>query len=284
MSTVKKLVEVLELERLEKNLFRGESRDIGTPNVFGGQVLAQGLSAATKTVDSERLVHSLHAYFILPGDVKAPIVYEVDPIRDGGSFTTRRVIAIQHGRPIFNMAASFHKAEDGVEHQAEMPKVKMPDEIPDLRELITEVPKGMPEVIRRYFTEEQPIEFRPVELENPFSPVKRSPINHIWFRTTQELPNIQSLHRTILAYVSDFNLLGTAMRPHAISSMKSGVRIASLDHALWFHRDFKMDDWLLYALDSPSAGSSRGFSRGSVFTKEGILVASVAQEGLMRIS
>lgn len=283
MSIVEKLVALLELERLEQNLFRGQSLDIGTPNVFGGQVLAQGLSAATQTVDPSRKVHSLHAYFILPGDVKAPIVYEVDPIRDGRSFTTRRVIAIQHGRPIFNMAASFQIEEEGVEHKFDMPDVKDPDDIPDLRSMISEVPEGMPEIIKRYFTEDQPIEFRPVELENPFAPVERPPHNKIWFRTTAALPDEQSLHRILLAYVSDFNLLGTAMRPHAISSLQKGVKIASLDHALWFHRDFRMDDWLLYELDSPSASGARGFCRGSVFTRSGKLVASVTQEGLMRI-
>jgi acyl-CoA thioesterase-2 len=280
-----RLIEVLELERLEVDLFRAQSRDIGTRYVFGGQVLAQALSAASQTLDEEnRLVHSLHAYFILPGDIHSPIIYEVDRIRNGKSFTTRRVVAIQHGRAIFNMSASFQVSEAGVSHQLEMPEVKKPHEIPSIKSLFKEVPPNLPPIIKRYFTEDQPVELRPIELENPFSPQVKPPVNHIWFKATSELPDKPDLHRTLLAYVSDFNLLGTAMRPHAISAMQKGVHIASLDHALWFHRDFRMDQWLLYALDSPSASNARGFCRGSVFTEDGSLVASVAQEGLMRVS
>lgn len=283
MTITEQLVDLLRLEQLEQNLYRGSSKDIGTPNVFGGQVLAQALRAATNTAPAERLVHSLHAYFILPGDIKAPIVYQVDTIRDGGSFTTRRVVAIQHGRPIFNMAASFQIEEPGVSHQAEMPEVKKPNEIPDIKSLLTEIPENMPEVLRRYFTEEQPIEFRPVRMENPFAPEAREPVNHIWFRAVGPLPDDPAWHRILLAYVSDYNLLGTAMRPHGISAARKGVQLASLDHALWFHRPLRMDQWLLYALDSPSASNARGFSRGSVFTEDGTLVASAVQEGLMRL-
>ncbi len=283
MSIVTHLLEILRLEQLEHNLYRGQSRDIGTRDVFGGQVLAQALSAAVSTVEPDRLVHSLHAYFVLPGDIQAPIIYHVDRIRDGRSFTTRRVVAVQHGRAIFFMSSSFQIAENGASHQAPMPTVKKPDELPSLSNLFSEPPPGLPEVLRRYFTEEQPVEFRPVKLDNPFAPVPSEPINHIWFRVTEKLPEDQALHRTLLAYVSDFNLLGTAMRPHAISAAQKGVKIASLDHAMWFHRPFKVDDWLLYSMDSPSASEARGFSRGSVFTAAGELVASVAQEGLIRV-
>jgi acyl-CoA thioesterase-2 len=284
MTIVQQLIQLLELEQLEHNLYRGQSQDIGTRYVFGGQVLAQALSAAEHTVEPDRLVHSLHAYFILPGDIKAPIVYHVDRIRDGRSFTTRRVVAVQHGKAIFFMSASFQIAEEGVSHQMPMPDVKKPDEIPSLKSLFSEPPPGLPEVLRRYFAEEQPIEFRPVVLDNPFAPVPREPVNHIWFRVNEPVPDQQALHRTLLAYVSDFNLLGTAMRPHALSAAQPGVMLASIDHALWFHRPFRVDEWLLYALDSPSASEARGFSRGAVYTESGILVASVAQEGLMRVS
>jgi acyl-CoA thioesterase-2 len=284
MTIVDQLVDLLRLEQLEHNLYRGQSRDIGTPNVFGGQVLAQALRAATNTVPPERLVHSLHAYFLLPGDINAPIVYQVDRTRDGGSFTTRRVVAVQHGRPIFNLAASFQVAEEGVSHQLDMPDVKRPDEIPSIKALFGDaVPPNLPEVLRRYFTEEQPVEFRPVRLDNPFAPQKREPVNHIWFRATAPVPEDPAWHHILLAYVSDFNLLGTAMLPHGLSPARKGVMLASLDHALGFHRPLRMDQWLLYALDSPSASNARGFSRGSVFTEDGTLVASVAQEGLMRV-
>ena len=284
MSIVEKLVQLLHLEQLEHNLYRGESRDIGTRDVFWGQVLAQALSAAVHTVEPDRLVHSLHAYFILPGDIQAPIVYHVDRIRDGRSFTTRRVVAVQHGRAIFFMSASFQVAEEGVSHQMPMPEVKKPDEIPSLKSLFPEPPQGLPEVLRRYFAEDQPVEFRPVTLDNPFAPVPREPINHVWFRITEKVADQPSLHRILLAYVSDFNLLGTAMRPHALSAAQPGIKVASLDHALWFHRPFRADDWLLYALDSPSSSESRGFCRGSIFTQSGELIASVAQEGLIRVS
>jgi len=284
MSIVETLVELLRLEQLEHNLYRGQSRDIGTRDVFGGQVLAQALSAAIHTVEPDRLVHSLHAYFVLPGDVQAPIIYQVDRIRDGRSFTTRRVVALQHGRAIFFMSSSFQVPEPGATHQLSMPDVKRPEDIPSLKELFKEPPKGLPEVLRRYFAEEQPVEFRPVSLDNPFAPVPREPVNHVWFRITDRLPDDQALHRILLAYASDFNLLGTAMRPHALSAAQPGVKLASLDHALWFHRPFRADEWLLYALDSPSASEARGFCRGSVFNEAGVLVASVAQEGLMRVS
>ncbi|MBI1192835.1 MAG: acyl-CoA thioesterase II [Bacteroidetes bacterium] len=284
MSIVETLVDLLRLEQLEHNLYRGQSRDIGTKDVFGGQVLAQALSAAIHTVEPDRIVHSLHAYFILPGDVQAPIVYQVDRIRDGRSFATRRVVALQHGRAIFFMSSSFQVPEEGASHQMPMPKVKMPDEIPSLKELFKEPPKGLPEVLRRYFSEEQPVEFRPVSLDNPFAPVPREPFNHVWFRITDRVSDDQALHRILLAYASDFNLLGTAMRPHALSAAQPGVKLASLDHALWFHRPLRADEWLLYALDSPSASEARGFCRGSVFSEAGELVASVAQEGLMRVS
>ncbi len=272
----------LDLEQLEENLFRGDSRDIGGRSVFGGQVLGQALVAAGRTVE-ERRCHSLHAYFLRPGDMEAPIVYEVDRIRDGRSFTTRRVVAIQHGRAIFNLSASFQKREDGVEHQAQGPDVPGPEGLKSETELRREVAARVPEKVRDVFLRERAIEIRPVESLELFEPGQHPPYKHCWIRARGKLPDHPDLHQCMLAYASDFTLLSTAARPHGLSLMQRHVQAASLDHAMWFHRDFRMDDWLLYAMDSPSASNARGFNRGSLFTRDGRLIASVAQEGLIRI-
>jgi len=276
------LVHLLSLERIEDNIFRGESRDIGSAQVFGGQVLGQALSAAHHTVE-DRVAHSLHAYFLRRGDMQAPIVYEVDRARDGGSFSVRRVVAIQHGRPIFNLAASFQKPEDGLEHHAVMPDVAGPDGLQDVTELTADRLEVIPEKMRRFLTDKRPFEFRLVQGINFDEPEKLPPIKQAWIRTVDRLPDEPSLHQNLLAYVSDYELLGTSALPHALPFGRSRVLMASLDHALWFHRACRVDDWLLYSFDSPNASGARGFARGQFFTQDGTLVASTAQEGLVRV-
>lgn len=281
--TLANLLALLDLEELELNIFRGGSRSIGSSRVFGGQVLAQALVAAGRTVDPERKPHSLHGYFILPGDVEAPIVYFVDRLRDGKSFATRRVTAIQHGEAIFNMAASFQVEEDGVEHQSGMPAVPPPEELPRELDLIRGMADRIPERLRTFYTEERPIEIRPVDPVDPFAPRPGPPVKHVWFRAIGEMPDELLSHQSVLSYTSDYGLLGAALLPHGLSFQMRHLQAATLDHALWFHRPFRVDDWLLYSIDSPVAAGARGFTRGSIFTREGILVASVAQEGLIRL-
>ncbi|MGH8195257.1 MAG: acyl-CoA thioesterase [Woeseiaceae bacterium] len=276
------LLELLRLERIEDNIFRGQSRDIGSAQVFGGQVLGQALSAAHHTVEA-RIAHSLHAYFLRRGDVQAPIIYEVDRARDGGSFSVRRVVAIQHGRPIFNLAASFQKPETGLEHHAVMPDVPGPDGLQDVSDVPPEVLQRLPEKLRRYLADRRPFEFRPVRPVNFTRPEKLPPVKHIWIKAVDRLPNEISLHQNLLAYVSDYELLGTSVLPHGLTFGNGNLQMASLDHALWFHRDFRIDEWLLYSFDSPHAGGARGFARGQIFTRDGTLVASDAQEGLVRV-
>jgi len=276
------LISLLQLERVEDNIFRGDSRDIGSPQVFGGQVLGQALSAAQHTVEG-RVAHSLHAYFLRRGDIDAPIVYEVDRARDGGSFSNRRVVAIQHGRPIFNLAASFQKPETGPEHQVEMPDVPGPDGLQDLTDVAPEILQKIPEKMRRYLTDKRPFEFRPVAPMNFAAPEKRPAVKHIWIRTVDQLGDNYSLHQNLLAYVSDYELLGTSTLPHGLPFGRGTVQMASLDHALWFHRDVRVDEWLLYSLDGPNTSGARGFARGQFFTQDGTLVASSAQEGLVRV-
>lgn len=275
------LITLLKLERVEDNIFRGDSRDIGSPQVFGGQVLGQALSAAQHTVEG-RVAHSLHAYFLRRGDMNAPIIYEVDRSRDGGSFSNRRVVAIQHGRPILNLAASFQKPEEGFDHQAEMPMVPGPDGLKDMTEVAAALIARMPEKMRRYVTGKRAFEFRPVESYSEDGNLL-PPVKHVWFRAVGEVPDEQSLHQNLLAYVSDYELLGASILPHDISFEQDEVIMASLDHALWFHRKVEIDRWLLYSIESPNASGARGYSRGQMFTEKGTLVASVAQEGLVRV-
>ena len=277
------LIKVLTLERLEMNLFRGESRDIGSPQVFGGQVLGQALVAATATAEG-RAVHSLHAYFLRRGDFNAPIVYEVDRALDGKHFSSRRVVAIQHGRQIFNMSASFQHAETGLEHQISIPDVPPPESLPDIESHYRGIADKLPAASRRILEQKRPFEFRPVQAPDHLRREKSSPLKYIWFRTVDTLAGDEALHRCLLAYVSDFHLLDTALMPHGISMLSPKLAIASIDHAMWFHRSVRVDDWLLYAIESPSASGARGFTRGSVFARDGQLVASAAQEGLIRIT
>jgi acyl-CoA thioesterase II len=283
MAAVEQLLSTLDLERLEHNLFRGRSPQNGWQRVFGGQVVGQALVAADRTVDEQdRLPHSLHAYFLLPGDPKVPIIYEVDRIRDGGSFTTRRVVAIQHGQAIFSMGVSFHKPEPGMDHQIQMPDVPAPEELPSEEELRERLLPNLPEVIRSYWVRDRPIQLRPVDLSRYFSSEKGDPKQYIWIKSNGALPDDFRLHQCVLAYASDFSLLDTALIAHGRVMFDPGLMLASLDHAVWFHRPFRADEWLLYAQDSPSAQAARGFCRGSIFSREGKLVASVAQEGLIR--
>jgi acyl-CoA thioesterase-2 len=276
------LLQLLELERIEDNIFRGESRDLGSDRVFGGQVLGQALTAASYTAGL-RQVHSLHAYFLLPGDFNAPIVYEVDVARDGKSFSTRRVVAIQHGRPIFNMAASFQEPEQGLEHAAEMPHVPDPEGLPDVRELPRELFDKVPDKLRRFLMHVRPFEFRLVEPYQVSPPIVAEPRRHLWIKTIGPLPDNADLHRNVLAYVSDYSLITTALRPHGVDYTAGNVQVATLDHAMWFHRPCRVDDWLLYAMDSPSASGGRGLAFGRFFTRDGKLVASTAQEGVIRV-
>ena len=273
------LLKLLDLERIEDNLFRGESRDVGAPQVFGGQVLGQALVAASRTVEG-RQVHSLHAYFLRRGDLSVPIVFEVDRSRDGGSFTSRRVVAVQHGQPILTMSASFQVGEPGLEHQAPMPEASPPESLRDLAELEAEVIERMPHKVTGYFRNQRPFEFRAVSPDDYLTREKRPARKLVWFRVTGQLPADQTLHRCLLTYVSDYHLLATATMPHGVNFLE--LQVASIDHAIWFHRDLRVDDWLLYAIESPSASGARGFSRGAIYARDGALVASVAQEGLIR--
>lgn len=283
MTALDDLLDLLDLEPIEVRIFRGRNRPLASPRVFGGQVLAQALVAAGRTVDADRLCHSLHAYFILPGDVKAPIVYEVESLRDGGSFTTRRVTAIQHGRPIFNASLSFHREEPGLDHQTEaVPEAPAPDAVTSERDLARAVAERIPEPLRTVLTRERPIDFRPIDPVDPFRPQPRDARAASWLRATGPLPDDPLIHQAILAYASDWGILSATLLPHGRSVFDGTVQAASLDHAIWFHRPFRADEWLLYAMDAPTAAGARGFGRGQVTDADGVLVASVAQEGLIR--
>jgi len=281
MSSVPSLLSILDLEQLEVNLFRGTSPKGAVRRVFGGQVIGQALIAATRTVEGV-LPHSLHAYFLLGGDPEIPIVYDVDRIRDGKSFTTRRVVAIQHGRAIFSMSVSFHNDEEGLDHQMTMPDVPHPDQLPSDAEIRANILPQLPEAVRRYYERERPIELRPVDFGRYTGKKLANNQFNIWMRTTAPLPDDPAIHRCALAYASDMTILDTALLPHQRSIFDRDIMGASLDHAIWYHRPFRADQWLLYTQDSPNSHGSRGFGRGLIFAADGTLVASVAQEGLMR--
>ena len=276
------LIRLIRLEPLEVNLFRGESRDIGSARVFGGQVLCQSVLAATATVE-DRLIHSLHAYFLRAGDPAAPIVYDVDRSRDGNSFSARRVVAIQHGRPIFTMAASFQVREEGLEHQFEAPDVPGPEKLESPHSLDEQALQKLPPKMRRWIKRFGPFDFRHVHAYDPVNPKPQEPRQQIWFRLNGDLPDDPGLHQALLAYISDFHLVGTATLPHGLSWVQGNLVMASLDHAMWFHREARLDDWLLYACDSPSTSGGRGLARGMIYDRAGRLVASTAQEGVIRL-
>ncbi len=282
MKTTKELIDLLTLEKVGECLYQGGNYKTPWKRVFGGQVLGQSLHAAYQTVPEDRIAHSMHGYFILTGNIDSPIIYEVDTIRDGGSFTTRRVVAKQNGKAIFNMAASFQLRQSGYEHQISIPNVLPPEVLLPDSEQFKDFKDSHPDMYRRLkASQTDAIEFRPVEKYHPDK--KGRPFRHVWFKTSEKVEVNLPMQHQILAYASDYNLLTTAIMPHNDHKDRSKVFFASLDHALWFHRDFRIDDWLLYATDSPSAGNARGFSRGTIFTTDGTLVASVVQEGLLRI-
>jgi acyl-CoA thioesterase-2 len=276
------LVELLALERIDRDLFRGASQNLGWGAIFGGQVLGQALSAATQTVPGDRPVHSVHGYFIRAGVLERPIVYEVDRLRDGRSFSTRRVVALQNGEAIFSLEASFQIEESGFDHQESMPEVPPPETLRSEQELALAVAGDLPEALLARVTAERPIEIRPVDLRNPLKPTVQPARRRLWYRAVDKLPDDPALHRYLLAYASDFSFLGTALDPHGVSFFTPGMQVASLDHAVWFHRSFRVDDWLLYDVESPNASGARGLVRGRFFDRTGRLVASVAQEGLIR--
>lgn len=281
--TLDTLVNLLSLERIEENLFRGDSQDLGLAQLFGGQVVGQALSAASQTVAPERQMHSMHGYFLRPGDALQPVVYDVDRVRDGGSFTTRRVSAIQKGQTIFTCSASFQVAEAGYEHQLQMPDVPGPESLPSEWELIHQLTPLVSEQVAEKLRRPKPIEVRPVAPQDPIDPQPTEPIQHLWFRADGSLPDNAALHKYLVAYASDFSFIGTALQPHGVTSWSKFIQLASLDHAIWFHREVRADDWLLYSMDSPWAGNARGLARGSIFNRAGELVASVVQEGLVRV-
>jgi acyl-CoA thioesterase-2 len=276
------LVGLLDLEQIEVNLFRGFSPKERMVRVFGGQVLGQALVAASRTVE-DREAHSLHGYFLRPGDPEIPIIYDVDRIRDGKSFTTRRVNGIQHGKAIFSMSVSYQISEEGLDHQSTMPDVPMPEDLKSEQDLRADIMDKIPEKYRAWYSRERPVEIRPVNPHDPTDPPIRDAAKNVWFKARHELPDDPSIHKCVLAYASDMSLLETSLGPHGLGFLTQHIQLASLDHAMWFHRAFKADEWMLYAQDSPSASGARGFNRGEIYSREGILIASVTQEGLARL-
>jgi len=275
------LVKLLDLEQIEENIFRGVSPKDREQRVFGGQVLGQALVAAGRTVEG-RVAHSLHAYFVA-GDPKVPILYEVDRSRDGSSFSSRRVVAIQHGKQIFHMSVSLQKPEVGLEHQLPMPDAPPPESLPSEDEFRAKVIDKIPEQFRDNFLRKRPIELRPVDRTDIFAPHKKPPHQAVWVRATAPLPPQIALHQCVLAYASDMTLLDTSLIPHGIGWFEPRMQMATIDHAMWFHRPFRADEWMLYVQDSPSASGGRGFNRGLIFARDGALIASVTQEGLIRL-
>lgn len=276
------LLSLLKLETIETGLYRGQSQDLGFKAVFGGQVMGQALSAAKETISEERKVHSFHSYFLRPGDASRPIVYEVENIRDGKSFSTRRVSAIQFGKPIFYMTASFQADESGLTHQDPMPQVPQPEDLVSDLDFYRQHAAQIPESVRSKFICEKPIEMRPVDFHNPFAPKISPAKRYVWFKANGAMPDDLRVHKYLLAYASDFNFLLTALQPHGKSFLAPHMQVATIDHAMWFHQDFRFDEWLLYAVDSPSASGARGLVRGQFFNRAGVLVASTIQEGVIR--
>ncbi|MFA5962939.1 MAG: acyl-CoA thioesterase II [Sphingomonas sp.] len=280
---VRGLVDLLDIEEIDRDLYRGKRQPGGVGRVFGGQVIAQALQAAQRSTEAPKIAHSLHAYFMRPGNEDFPIVYRVVRDFEGRSFATRRVIALQRGEPILNMAASFQVPEDGLRHQDAMPDVPGPESLQSEAELRRDMADEIPEKFRRHMLRGRPVEIRPVQPRSWFRPDKREPRQDSWFRLVAPIGDDAAMHRAILAYASDMSLLGTATLAHGVNWMTHNLQTASLDHSLWLHEDFRADEWLLYACDSPWAGHARGFNRGKIYTQDGRLVASVAQEGLMRL-
>ena len=280
---LEKLLDLLFLEKIEEGLFRGQSEDLGLRQVFGGQVVGQAIYAAKQTVPIDRVVHSFHSYFLRPGDSSKPIIYDVETLRDGNSFSARRVSAIQNGKPIFYMTASFQSQEEGLEHQNTMPDVPPPEGLMSETDIARQFAHLIPEKVREKFIGNQPIEMRPVKFHNPLQGSIAEPNRYVWFKANGEIPDDLRVHQYLLGYASDFNFLPTALQPHGIGFLEPGVQIATIDHSMWFHRPFRLDEWLLYAVESTSASGARGFVRGQIYNREGILVASTVQEGVIRL-
>ena len=276
------LLTLLHLEQLEQGLFRGQSEHLGLPQVYGGQVLGQSLSAAKETVDAERQLHSFHSYFLRAGDPLKPIIYDVENLRDGVSFSTRRVKAIQFGRPIFYLTASYQVGEAGFDHHAPMPQVPSFENLPSEQDLVKKIAHYLPKVVAETFSRERPFEVRPVNPINPLAPQPMEAKQYLWIKANGEMPDDPRIHQYLLAYASDWGFLTTAMQPHGVSLLTPKMKVATIDHAMWYHRPFRMDEWLLYAIDSPSASGARGFVRGEIYNQKGELVASSTQEGLIR--
>ncbi|WGV99467.1 acyl-CoA thioesterase II [Vibrio sp. YMD68] len=283
-NALKELLSLLQLEKLEEGLFRGQSENLGLPQVYGGQVIGQALSASRYTVPSDRTVHSFHSYFLYPGDPEKPIIYDVENLRDGKSFSTRRVKAIQNGRPIFYLTASYHGDEPGFEHQNTMPEVLGPENYVSETELAAQVEHLLPEKLKKIFCGDKAIEVRPVTIVNPLNPKKEEPKQYLWMKANGDMPDSQLIHQYLLAYASDWGFLVTALHPHEVSLMTPKFQVATIDHSIWFHRPFKMDEWLLFAIDSPTACNTRGLVRGEIYNRQGHLVASAVQEGVMRFT
>ncbi|HHL2498236.1 TPA: acyl-CoA thioesterase II [Yersinia enterocolitica] len=280
---LKKLLDLLFLEKIEEGIFRGQSEDLGLRQVFGGQVVGQAIYAAKQTVPADRVVHSFHSYFLRPGDSSKTIIYDVETLRDGNSFSARRVSAIQNGKPIFYMTASFQSQEEGFEHQNTMPDVPPPEGLMSETDIARKFAHLIPEKVRDKFIGHQPIEMRPVKFHNPLQGSTAEPNRYVWFKANGEMPDDLRVHQYLLGYASDFNFLPTALQPHGIGFLEPGVQIATIDHSMWFHRPFRLDDWLLYAVESTSASGARGFVRGQIYNREGVLVASTVQEGVIRL-
>lgn len=279
---LKNLLDLLDLEKIEEGIYRGQSEDLGLRQVFGGQVVGQALYAAKQTVPLERNIHSFHSYFLRPGDSSQPIIYDVENLRDGNSFSARRVKAVQHGKPIFYMTASFQTAEEGFEHQNVMPEVPAPESLKSESEIANSMAHLIPESVREKFTCEKPLEMRPVTFHNPLMGEVEEPIRNVWFKANGEMPDDPRIHQYLLGYASDFNFLPTALQPHGKGFLEPGMQVATIDHSMWFHRPFRLDDWLLYAVESTSASGARGFVRGQFYNRAGELIASTVQEGVIR--
>ena len=276
------LLDLLTLEKIEQGIYRGNSQDLGFGRVFGGQVIGQALSAAKQTLSSEWGINSFHCYFLRMGDCAKPIVYDVEAIRDGRSIATRRIKAIQNGKAIFYLTASFNMPQEGFEHQETMPQVAAPEGLYSELDMARKFKDLIPPAIRDQLTSDKPIEIRPVEQFNVLNPEKTAPVRHVWMKASGTLPDDLRIHKYLLAYASDFTFLPVAGQPHGLSVMTPNLQIATIDHSMWFHRDFRFDDWLLYEINSPSASGGRGFVTGRFYDRQGRLVASTAQEGVMR--
>ncbi|MBJ9171447.1 acyl-CoA thioesterase II [Citrobacter koseri] len=276
------LLSLLDLEKIEEGLFRGQSEDLGLRQVFGGQVVGQALYAAKETVPEQRLVHSFHSYFLRPGDSLKPIIYDVEVLRDGNSFSARRVAAIQNGKPIFYMTASFQAPEEGFEHQKTMPDAPAPETLQSETEIARSLAHLLPPVLKEKFISDRPLEIRPVEFHTPLKGHVANPTRQVWIRANGTIPDDIRIHQYLLGYASDLNFLPVALQPYGIGFLEKGLQIATIDHSMWFHRPFNMNEWLLYSVESTSASSARGFVRGEFYTRDGVMVASTVQEGVMR--